>query len=109
MGSQHHHLLFYAEARGLSGERVLTRVIDLYSALQGYCNNIFTLPNKTDAFKKSCWFGIVMYRKAISICFHVCKTLWQVPLLINKELIAIINQHLKKLAVSIGHHFPKKC
>ena len=52
MGSQHHHLLFYAEARELSGERVLTRVIDLNSALQGYCNNIFTLRNKTDAFKK---------------------------------------------------------
>ena len=52
MGSQYHHLLFYAEARGLSSGRVLTRVIDLYSALQGYCNNIFTLRNKTDAFKK---------------------------------------------------------
>ena len=52
MGSQHHHLLFYAEVRGLSSGRVLTRVIDLYSALQGYCNNIFTLRNKTDAVKK---------------------------------------------------------
>ena len=52
MGSQNHHLPFHAEVRGLSSGRVLTRVIDLNSALQGYCNNIFTLRNKTDAFKK---------------------------------------------------------
>lgn len=78
MDSQYQHLLLYAEARWLSKRKVLScsfelgeevkqfrrewnsvlikacilhfNVLDIF--LQAFCTNIFTLRNKTDAFKK---------------------------------------------------------
>lgn len=78
MDSQHQHLLLYAEARWLSKRKVLSCSFELREEvkqfrreqnsalikacilhfneldifLQAFCTNIFTLRNKTDAFKK---------------------------------------------------------
>ena len=44
--------------------------------------------------------------EAISICFHVCKTYWEVTLLYKKKLVSSMSQYLEELAVSFGQYFP---
>ena len=54
--------------------------------------------------KRNRCFEKAKSRKAISICFYVCKMSWQMLLLHTGELFAFISQHLQEPTISFGQY-----
>ena len=86
---------------------IFSRLNDLNISLQGNHTNIFTLHNKTDAFKKKLVFWYSNVQKGCIEMFPCLQDVAEKPSVITEEIFALISQHLKKLAISFDQYFPE--
>ena len=77
---------------------IFGRLNDLNNSLQGPSTSIFVLRSKTDAFKRklALWYSLV--QKKDTIMFLILNDYLASANVNSKELLSIVNQHLKELA-----------
>jgi len=88
---------------------IFSRLNDLNSSLQGTHTNIFTLHNKTDAFKNKLEFWSSNVQKGNINMFPCLQDVVGNASVNIGELFAVISQHLKKLSISFDKYFSKNC
>ena len=85
---------------------IFSRLNDLNCSLQGNHTNIFTLCNKTDAFKKKPVFSKSKEQKGNIDMFPCLQDVVANASVGTGELFAFISQHLQELTISFGQYLP---
>ena len=88
---------------------IFSRLNGLNSSLHGNHSNIFTLHNKTDAFKKKLVFLKNNLQKGDIDMFSCLQDLVTTASVNTGKLFAVISQHLTQQDISFGQYFPEKC
>lgn len=88
---------------------IFGRLNELNISLQGFNTNIFTLRNKTDAFKKKLTFWKERVQRGdIEMFPTINECLINVGDDISKQMLILIGEHLNELAVSFQKYFPEE-
>ena len=85
---------------------IFSSLNDLNCSLQDNPSNIFTLRDKTDAFKKKLVFWKSNVQKGSIDMFPCLQVIGANASVNTGEVFALISQHLQELTISFGQYFP---
>ena len=85
---------------------IISRLNELNTSLQGFYKNVFIIRNKTDVFKNkpADWNSLV--EKKDTTMFLILNCYVSSVYTNHKEILNIVSQHLKQLAINFDHYFP---
>ena len=85
---------------------IFSRRNELNTFLQGLYTKVFILRNKTDASKKKlALWNSLLEKKDTTMFMNLIAYVSSVDIN-HKDLLNIVSQHLKQLAINFDHHFP---